>query len=87
MVADWQHVIVTRSLIGQGAEDLDKCHNNQQGNVHSELKKEMAMLQKKILMDTVSLLINNTTNLHERGCRGWSKGAHIVLYRGEGEVI
>ena len=38
----------------QGMDNLEKCHEEQQGSVHSELKKEMALLQKKILMDTVS---------------------------------
>ena len=33
--------------------DLEQCHADQQNNVHSELKKEMALLQKRILMDTV----------------------------------
>ena len=41
-------------ILIQGVEDLERCHHDQQGNVHSELKKEMALLQKKILMDTVS---------------------------------
>ncbi len=39
----------------QGMEDLEKSHLDQQSNVQSELKKEMALLQKKILMDTVSI--------------------------------
>ncbi|KAK2181279.1 hypothetical protein NP493_402g00027 [Ridgeia piscesae] len=38
----------------KGIEDLERCHHDQQTNVHTELKKEMALLQKKILMDTVS---------------------------------
>ncbi|XP_033751590.1 synaptonemal complex protein 3-like [Pecten maximus] len=36
----------------KGMEDLGTCHNSQQSNVQSELKKEMTLLQKKILMDT-----------------------------------
>ncbi|XP_072046682.1 synaptonemal complex protein 3-like [Amphiura filiformis] len=32
--------------------DLEQCHQDQQGLVQGELRKEMAMLQKKILMDT-----------------------------------
>ncbi|KAI0208128.1 Synaptonemal complex protein 3 [Lamellibrachia satsuma] len=36
----------------KGIEDLERCHHDQQTNVHTELKKEMALLQKKILMDT-----------------------------------
>ncbi|ESO97668.1 hypothetical protein LOTGIDRAFT_152756 [Lottia gigantea] len=36
----------------KGMDELDKCHISQQSNVQSELKKEMALLQKKILMDT-----------------------------------
>ena len=36
-------------------EELDKCHTSQQSSVQSELKKEMALLQKRILMDMVGL--------------------------------
>ena len=35
-------------------EELEKTHLEQQNNVHAELRKEMALLQKKILIDTVS---------------------------------
>ncbi|KAK3103271.1 hypothetical protein FSP39_018020 [Pinctada imbricata] len=38
----------------KGIDDLDKSHEGQQVSVQSELKKEMALLQKRILMDTVS---------------------------------
>ena len=38
----------------QGMKDLENAHQDQQGNVHSELRKEMALLQKKILIDSVS---------------------------------
>jgi len=34
---------------------LEKSHLDQQTSVQGELKKEMAMLQKKILMDTVCI--------------------------------
>lgn len=36
----------------QGIESLEKCHSDQQASVQGELKKEMALLQKRILMDT-----------------------------------
>ncbi|XP_050409584.1 synaptonemal complex protein 3, partial [Patella vulgata] len=36
----------------KGMDELDKCHLTQQSSVQSELKKEMGLLQKKILMDT-----------------------------------
>ncbi|XP_014672008.1 PREDICTED: synaptonemal complex protein 3-like isoform X2 [Priapulus caudatus] len=36
----------------KGMEELESSHNQQQGSVQSELRKEMALLQKKILMDT-----------------------------------
>lgn len=35
-------------------EDLEKDHENQFSNAQTELKKEMAMLHKKIMMETVS---------------------------------
>ncbi|KAL4224821.1 Synaptonemal complex protein 3 [Mactra antiquata] len=36
----------------KGLEDLEKIHQNQATNAQAELKKEMRLLQKKILMDT-----------------------------------
>ena len=39
----------------QGVEDLEKSHQFQATNAQTELKKEMNLLQKKILMDTVSI--------------------------------
>lgn len=33
-------------------EDLEKSHTEQQSAVQSELRKEMALFQKRILMDT-----------------------------------
>ena len=38
----------------KGMSDLDEAHREQQTAIQSELKKEMALLQKKILMETVS---------------------------------
>ena len=38
----------------KGLQDLDSVHQGQQVAMQSELKKEMALLQKKILMETVS---------------------------------
>ena len=38
----------------KGMSDLDEAHRGQQTTMQSELKKEMALLQKKILMETVS---------------------------------
>ena len=49
-------LVHTHSLthaITQGMDDLDHCHSEQQTNMQGELKKEMALLQKKILMETV----------------------------------
>ncbi|XP_048659086.1 synaptonemal complex protein 3 isoform X1 [Marmota marmota marmota] len=40
-------------------EDLEKNHDNLLTGTQSELKKEMAMLQKKIMMETVSQYISN----------------------------
>ncbi len=37
-------------------DDLEKCHESLSVGVQSELKKEMGMLQKRILMDTVRIL-------------------------------
>ena len=37
-----------------GVKELDEAHQCQQSGMQSELKKEMALLQKKILMETVS---------------------------------
>ena len=42
----------------QGVEDLEKNHQTQATNAQAELKKEMNLLQKKILMDTVGLIPN-----------------------------
>lgn len=38
----------------QGMKELDSAHQGQQAAMQSELKKEMGLLQKKILMETVS---------------------------------
>lgn len=35
-----------------GMENLEQCHSDQKTGVQAELKKEMSLLQKKILMDT-----------------------------------
>lgn len=40
----------------KGLQELDSVHHEQQAAMQSELKKEMALLQKKILMETVGLL-------------------------------
>ena len=48
----------------QGMDELDKCHSNQQSSVQSELKKEMALLQKRILMDMVGHLLCSSSPLH-----------------------
>ncbi len=37
--------------------DLEKCHQTQQANIQGELKKDMAVLQKKMLKNTVLSLI------------------------------
>ncbi|XP_027631513.1 synaptonemal complex protein 3 [Tupaia chinensis] len=39
-------------------EDLEKEHDNLLTGAQSELRKEMAMLQKKIMMETVSYILN-----------------------------
>ncbi|XP_066275792.1 synaptonemal complex protein 3-like [Branchiostoma lanceolatum] len=36
----------------KGMDELEHCHQDQQGSMQAELRKEMALLQKKILMDT-----------------------------------
>nr|XP_011448015.2 synaptonemal complex protein 3 [Crassostrea gigas] len=36
----------------KGIDELERCHHDQQSSVQSELKKEMSLLQKRILMDT-----------------------------------
>lgn len=40
-------------------EDLEKNHDNLLTGAQNELRKEMAMLQKKIMMETVSHYILN----------------------------
>lgn len=39
-------------------EDLEKNHDNLLTGAQNELRKEMAMLQKKIMMETVSCIYN-----------------------------
>lgn len=51
----------------QNMEEMEKSHESFLQGAQVELKKEMAMLQKKIMMDTVSL--NKIEALH---------GAHSV---------
>jgi hypothetical protein len=41
-------------FVNQGLDDLEKTHHHQATSATAELKKEMSLLQKKILMDTVS---------------------------------
>ncbi|KAK7099285.1 synaptonemal complex protein 3-like [Littorina saxatilis] len=43
----------------RGVEELDKSHVIQQSSVQSELKKEMALLQKRILMDMQQREVTN----------------------------
>ena len=38
----------------KGMEELEKCHRKQQADMQTEIKKEMALLQKKMLMESVS---------------------------------
>uniref|UniRef100_A0A4W3JPJ7 Synaptonemal complex protein 3 n=1 Tax=Callorhinchus milii TaxID=7868 RepID=A0A4W3JPJ7_CALMI len=47
-------------------EELEKSHSEQQSAVQSELRKEMALFQKRILMDTVS----NNAHLYNAFCVG-----------------
>ncbi|XP_033645667.1 synaptonemal complex protein 3-like [Asterias rubens] len=50
-----QRLKTIRQLFDQYSKtmtDLDQCHTDQQTHVQGELRKEMSMLQKKILMDT-----------------------------------
>ncbi len=47
----WYH----KASFLQGSKDLEKCHQNQNSTLQGELRKEMALLQKRILMDTVSI--------------------------------
>ncbi len=37
----------------QGMQELDHCHEEQQASMQVELKKEMGLLQKKIMMENV----------------------------------
>ena len=37
----------------KGMEELEKCHRKQQMDMQTEIKKEMALLQKKMLMESV----------------------------------
>ena len=34
-------------------DELEKCHRKQQADMQTEIKKEMALLQKKMLMESV----------------------------------
>ncbi|XP_076450134.1 synaptonemal complex protein 3-like [Babylonia areolata] len=43
----------------RGLDELEKSHANQQNSVQSELKKEMALLQKRILMDMQQREVTN----------------------------
>ena len=45
------------SACPQSLTDLDQCHREQQVAMQSELKKEMGLLQKKILMENVCVCI------------------------------
>ena len=38
----------------QGMAELERCHQEQQTGMQGELKKEVALLQKKLLMESVS---------------------------------
>ena len=38
----------------KGMEQLEKCHRKQHVDMQGEIKKEMALLQKKMLMESVS---------------------------------
>ena len=56
-MAQTQRMKTIRKLHEQymhGMQELDSAHQGQQVAMQSELKKEMALLQKKILMETVS---------------------------------
>ena len=37
--------------------ELERCHQEQQTGMQGELKKEVALLQKKLLMESVSWLL------------------------------
>ena len=52
-----QYYLYYFTLFSQGLEELDKTRESQHAALQSELKKEMQLLQKRILMDTVSLNI------------------------------
>ncbi|XP_052257329.1 synaptonemal complex protein 3-like isoform X2 [Dreissena polymorpha] len=47
------------SQYAKGLEELEKSHQQQASNAQVELRKEMSMLQKKILMDTQQQEMNN----------------------------
>ena len=42
--------------------DLDECHAKQQAGLKTEIRKEIGMLQKKMLMDTVNFCADHITN-------------------------
>ena len=58
----------------KGMDELEKCHRKQQVDMQTEIKKEMALLQKKMLMESVS----------KEGGRGRGRERERERERGEG---
>lgn len=57
-------LVFSRHLVSSCWKSLDtmeKTHVSQQGAVQGELRQEMALFQKKILMDTVSKMTDQLT--------------------------
>lgn len=54
----------------QNMEDMEKSHEGFLQGAQQELRKEMATLQKKILMDTVSAESQTQPSDLQRGCNG-----------------
>lgn len=63
----------------QNMEDTEKSHNAFLQGAQQELRKEMATLQKKILMDTVSVSVVTPKLKHERGLAADSPQVHMLL--------
>ena len=76
-------------ILIQGIEDLERCHHDQQTNVHTELKKEMALLQKKILMDTVSSMVTRSWVVSLKAMRAPQKSIFfpILFFSGHFHVL
>lgn len=48
----------------QSMSELDTCHYKQQADMQTELKKEMSLLQKRLLMETVRICFSKHPWFH-----------------------